>query len=606
MSTPSSSKPSPEAASTPAFNANLPFPTNEVEPNSEASANEQNAFVLQWLLARGHKTVAKQLEEEMKSGKAGSDPIVIPGDPGSDEEGDANNKDAEGKPALAKRRASARLAKQTQKETISAQELVTKNAPKGAAAVQAAVSAANAAATSTTAAASTAAAAKKGVARGKSPTSAMKSPTTSTHPPLKPSGSGSKVGTSTTITADHGLKSPTPASSTPTVPTPDATQLFNLLSSIITASSSMAANATTTTTPQQAQSLTANLIATLNKAGMTIDEAMARDPVDKQQGYKDLEAWVEGALDMYRPEFRPILFPVFVHFYLELVLEGFKEAAVTFYKTYAPSLSISHTNILQHLQTITLPHHVNEDELAQRFRSEKYVIRMSRSGFGLMLGWLMEGSGGEAMGAGEGFGGDSNKRGRAAVRRILNDRIDVDVTSASTTEVHPSAWEENTGLLSSIVPSADGASTSKFVPSPAAFNQARGQLKLGPMPLDQGLLDETQRTLREEAESEASLTDGMNGVEPTGKRRLTVNTGHDPTLVAPSASDLLPRPPSFKAIDVKREVEKVRDARKRIRLEPSTLSGSDVELGLDRAALFAKSGALPSICAYTFHDAADG
>lgn len=43
-----------------------------------------------------------------------------------------------------------------------------------------------------------------------------------------------------------------------------------------------------------------------------------------------------------------------------------------------------------------------------------------------MLGWLMEGSGGEAMGSGEGFGGDSNKRGRAAVRRILNDRIDVD------------------------------------------------------------------------------------------------------------------------------------------------------------------------------------
>ncbi len=36
----------------------------------------------------------------------------------------------------------------------------------------------------------------------------------------------------------------------------------------------------------------------------------------------------------------------------------------------------------------------------QRFRDEKYVIRMSRSGFGLLVGWLTEGVGGEASGAG--------------------------------------------------------------------------------------------------------------------------------------------------------------------------------------------------------------
>ena len=117
---------------------------------------------------------------------------------------------------------------------------------------------------------------------------------------------------------------------------------------------------------------------------------------------------------------------MFVHFYLELVLEGFKDAASDFFASYASSLSPIHTTTLRHLSSILLPHHVNEDELAQRFRSKKYLVRMSRSGFGLLLGWLMEGSGGEAFGVGEGFGGDSNKRGRAAVRRIINDRIDID------------------------------------------------------------------------------------------------------------------------------------------------------------------------------------
>ncbi len=115
-----------------------------------------------------------------------------------------------------------------------------------------------------------------------------------------------------------------------------------------------------------------------------------------------------------------------MHFYLELVLEGFRDAAQEFFATHAPALMLKHTEVLDRLSAVTLPHLVAENELAQRFRSEKYVVRMSRSGFGLLLGWLMEGSGGEAMGRDEGFGGEASKKGRATVRRILNDRIDVE------------------------------------------------------------------------------------------------------------------------------------------------------------------------------------
>jgi len=45
---------------------------------------------------------------------------------------------------------------------------------------------------------------------------------------------------------------------------------------------------------------------------------------------------------------------------------------------------------------------VQNDELANRFRNVKYTVRMSRSGFGLLVGWLTEGVGGEATGAGRG------------------------------------------------------------------------------------------------------------------------------------------------------------------------------------------------------------
>ncbi len=51
---------------------------------------------------------------------------------------------------------------------------------------------------------------------------------------------------------------------------------------------------------------------------------------------------------------------------------------------------------------------------------------MSRSGFSLLLGWLTEGFGGEALGAGGGFSGEKGKRGRAAVMRVVNNHLRFD------------------------------------------------------------------------------------------------------------------------------------------------------------------------------------
>lgn len=74
-------------------------------------------------------------------------------------------------------------------------------------------------------------------------------------------------------------------------------------------------------------------------------------------------------------------------------------------------------------------------------------------------------------------------------------------------------------------------------------------------------------------------------------------------LVSPAISDLPPHPPSFKNVDVKREVEKIRDARKRIRLDPSVLNSTNLNTPQGVAV---RGRALPSICAYTLHDVGEG
>ncbi|KAI9512806.1 TFIID and SAGA subunit [Russula earlei] len=333
-----------------------------------------------------------------------------------------------------------------------------------------------------------------------------------------------------------------------------------------------------------------NLIASIGPVGA--EEILSLDPNDKHEGFRELEAWVEGSLDIYRPEFRPIIFPIFCHFYLDLVQFGFKDAAHEFFETFSPSLEPLHSNVIHRLSTLRLPSHIQSDETAQRFRNEKYTVQMSRSGFALLLGWLTEGVGGEAPGVGDGFSGERGRRGRAAVMRVVNNHLRFDVATTSASKSF-SSWEDSTGLLSSLIPQPNGTSTPYT--NPQAFNSAAGELKLGPVPISEELRTETEKALREHAIIERDPTVQYDS------RLFRPSTAAG--LVSPTIADLLPHPQTFKTVDVRREVERVRDARKRIRLDSSVHSPAD---GNTSQGATPRQLSLPSICAYTLHDVHEG
>ena len=107
--------------------------------------------------------------------------------------------------------------------------------------------------------------------------------------------------------------------------------------------------------------------------------------------------------------------------------------------------------------------------------------------------------------------------------------------------------------------------------------------------MDEALRIETERRLRE-----------MNSPSAMQDVRPTVPAG----LISPTPAELLPRPPLFKTIDLRREVERVRDERKRLRLEPSALAMEKDPTSNDVNAVRAR--ALPSVCAYTMYDVGEG
>jgi transcription initiation factor TFIID subunit 5 len=85
-----------------------------------------------------------------------------------------------------------------------------------------------------------------------------------------------------------------------------------------------------------------------------------------------------------------------------------------------------------------------------------------------------------------------------------------------------------------------------------------------------------------------------------------------PELISPFPADLPPYPSTLRTIDVMREVEKVREARKRIRLGAEAYAPGAVESQLIRAdgrkvngQDAASQAAKPSVCLFTVHDAGD-
>ena len=46
------------------------------------------------------------------------------------------------------------------------------------------------------------------------------------------------------------------------------------------------------------------------------------DPFSYDEAYNDLEVFIENSLDMYKHELALILYPVFVHMYLELIFNS--------------------------------------------------------------------------------------------------------------------------------------------------------------------------------------------------------------------------------------------------------------------------------------------
>ncbi|CEI89162.1 hypothetical protein RMCBS344292_03530 [Rhizopus microsporus] len=120
------------------------------------------------------------------------------------------------------------------------------------------------------------------------------------------------------------------------------------------------------------------------------EEDEEEDPDMYGVSYNSLREWIENSLDWYKPELRSVLFPIFVHSYLDLVSKGLPDKAQEFMKAYRVDHVELHTPDLNTFASITELHHIRENEIAQMYRNNKYNLRMSGVPFELFLNYLQD------------------------------------------------------------------------------------------------------------------------------------------------------------------------------------------------------------------------
>lgn len=279
--------------------------------------------------------------------------------------------------------------------------------------------------------------------------------------------------------------------------------------------------------------------------------------------YLALRDWTEKSLDLYKPELRRVLYPVFVHLYLDMIAKGAIKQAKNFFEDNASDHVTLHSQDLLILSSITLPSHLEENEFVKAFRSNKYVLKVSRTTFDLLLYFLHE----------------IEDTGGSAIIRIINQYIEAKITTARpsrfTAEYILDPEEGIPGLLTSGTDSSNNSNNNN-TDVPSSLDQFQ-PLKLGKMPLDPEFSADVEMELNSDQTASTKQ-----------EKKVLIKEFHRMHSQDPDSPSRLSLPlPKHKTSDIMAEVQAVKDSVHKISI------GATIQT------------ALPSVCMYTFHNTHD-
>lgn len=100
--------------------------------------------------------------------------------------------------------------------------------------------------------------------------------------------------------------------------------------------------------------------------------------------------WAQESLDIFREEIQSLLYPMFVHSFLDLVGKNQISEGREFLETYRKDFELQHGDEIQKLSGLNDACHLRENQVAVLFRTNKYNMTMTYFAFQLFLQYLQE------------------------------------------------------------------------------------------------------------------------------------------------------------------------------------------------------------------------
>ena len=176
------------------------------------------------------------------------------------------------------------------------------------------------------------------------------------------------------------------------------------------------------------------------------------DPLVTEQQYAKFKLWISESPDFYKPELAQLLYPIFTHFYLDLVLAGHKLIAQKFHKRHQSTFLVNpnFASFIRVLNNIVNPEDIQQDNgSVQTFLNTKYSVTLSNRTFHYLMRYLQQQ---QSMGQPhillhvlhakvdvrlqDALGAPSSKL--EAVRRVLSDQVSINPDPVVKTETQKS------------------------------------------------------------------------------------------------------------------------------------------------------------------------
>lgn len=287
--------------------------------------------------------------------------------------------------------------------------------------------------------------------------------------------------------------------------------------------------------------------------------------------FSRLKAWIDDALDIYKPEVARVLWPIFVYSYFDLVKKFYPKDATRFFQKFSEDFKREHEYDLRSIEHITLPEH-SDDKIATLYRDNKYRLSLSQPAFTYFMQFL------ESL----------PEAGFKLFINIVEKNLDLRQVERGADDRFSFAAIIARGVDGQDMPAEDegipghrpGNAVSSTDPS---VGNNLATLKLGKLPMEK----DAEEDVRAEV-TELDLTippkDGQSTLLQTHE---LLNIKQEDEDEGPNRAEI-PFPPST-ARDVAMEVQKIRENRDRLKIESRT---GGIGPGL-------------SVVMYTFHNTHD-